>query len=115
MNEVKFFEVRDAATFMPVMAVRCNTSDGMERFLLGRAGFQKPEEYVFLVPLEKETWAYDCYRWGSRTLQVAHEWLNANWAAARSGSVIDVEFIIGLRGTPKVSERYEEPIDAEMP
>ena len=41
MMQVKFFEVRDWRTFIPVMATRFEPRNEQERYLLSRAGYGK--------------------------------------------------------------------------
>ena len=45
----------------------------------------------------------DPYHWQDRTMQTAHLHIRHNWATLRSGDVVDVEFILGERVTPKPS------------
>lgn len=113
--DVKLFEVRDRATFIPVMAVRLAYRDSYERYLLRRAGFDgsqiephsADEPYVVLWPLIGGPCNYDPYAWPglARTYPQAHAWLIANWNKVSSGDVIDVEFILGETEAPKPSER----------
>lgn len=49
---------------------------------------------------------YDPYSWGpSRTLRVVHGHIIQHWDELKSGDVIDVEFLLGERPEPKVSEQ----------
>ena len=120
--EVKLFEVRDRATFMPVMAIRLTkllTGDSpdytdkqeeAERFLLARAGYGTEhgvqEKYILLLPLAggHGTWTSDPYD-ERPTLQQAHLHILNNWNWLKTGDVIDVEYITGQTSSPKVSER----------
>ena len=38
-------------------------------------------------------------------MREAHLWLENHWDEAKSGQVIDVEFLLGERAEPKESER----------
>ena len=49
----------------------------------------------------------DPYDWDTRTMQVAHDWLLSNFDAIASGAVVDVEYILGKRLVPKLSESAE--------
>lgn len=104
----KTFEVRDASTFMPVLAVKLSPGCEADRYLLARAGYQSPSEYVWLAKIDggdgRST--SDPYEWpgGARTLRVAHEYIVKNWDLLESGQVIDVEFVLGERFSPKRSE-----------
>lgn len=108
--KVKLFEVRDAATFLPVMAIKPITRDELERFLMARSGFgttsEDHAEYVFLFRLQGGQVNYDIYEWGgSRTMAVAHKYIIENWEKLMSGDLICVEHILGERSEPKTSER----------
>jgi hypothetical protein len=113
---VKLFELRDANTFIPVLAVRLFSRDGAEFYLLRRSGYSKEqilsrdsEPYVFLTKLDGGSPCnYDVYNWSNRTMQVAHDFIIKNWGTLQPGAVIDVEFILGERSSPKTSERLGE-------
>lgn len=124
---VKLFEVRDRATFIPVMAValfHSGAEEGSESesYLLRRAGYSAQqidplkcaalalEPYIMLVALTDARANYDPYSWGNRTLAAAHEHIILNWDSLISGAVLDVEFILGEKPTPKVSERLTAPL-----
>lgn len=109
MSEVKFFEVRDAGTFMPVMAVRPIPQSAGDLYLCHRAGFVGAR-VVCLFPLEKDNWTWDPHKWSSRTLTVAHEYITKFWSTIPSGGVVDVEFILGITTEPKQSESVEWPL-----
>jgi len=46
----------------------------------------------------------DPYFWGDRTFTTAHFYITQEWAQLTSGDVVDVEFILGERTEPKLSE-----------
>lgn len=109
--QVKLFEIRDRATFIPAMAVKLdgNCSD-QEDWLLRRAGYGMDaanRNYVYLTHLSEGITQYDQYRWGccSRTMTSAHGYILDHFDELISGQVIDVEFILGESTTPKESER----------
>jgi hypothetical protein len=103
--EVKLFEVRDSATFIPVIAVNMKAANAAEKFLLGRVGFIDPEVLtariteVTIRPLNTAT------MYGNRTMATAHSYIEEHFDELTSGEVIDVQFILGERSTKKVSER----------
>lgn len=96
---IKFVEIRDRHTFVPALAFQIH---GDDHYLARRAGFDSP--MVCLVILATQRWAYDPWSWGNRTYHTAHLWLSKHWDEFESGGVVDVEFILGERATPKVSE-----------
>ncbi len=109
--EVKLFEVRDIHTFIPVLAVKLDPTCKAEQYLLGRTGYgttpKKQGGYVMLSQLAggKGRASADPYNWGStRTMAVAHNHINQNWGLLATGSVIDVEFILGESPVSKRSE-----------
>jgi len=114
MVEVKFFEVRDKGTFIPVVCLYGNMveTEEPERWLLARAGWVEDQTFCYLAPLTgRNEIHYDPYKWqGSRTFAVAHEHIRENWGELENGSVIDVEFILGLTDAPKESERHTDPL-----
>lgn len=83
-----------------------------EYYLLRRAGFdpslQNPS-HVILCKLEcsgvGRNATYDPFAWGGRTYPVAHQHIINHFDELSSGSVIDVEFILGETTQPKQSER----------
>lgn len=112
--EVKVLEVRDKATFIPVMAIRLGGGSDQEQWLVSRAGFgQTPEQqgrFVIFLPLDGSQLGqshYDPHRWSGTTLFQAHIFIQENWAEIKSGEVIDVEFLRGDSKESKKSERGE--------
>lgn len=115
--EIKLFEVRDRATTIPMMAVALMHRNEAEAFLLRRSGYATEqigtelpegyERYVILVKLDGVEAQYDPYSWPgrTRTIPVAHKFIIENWSQLTSGNVVDVEFLLGERPRPKVSER----------
>lgn len=118
---IKALEIRDAATFIPVVAIQM-TPDYLfrydetnpERYLLRRAGFGFDDPSVIVCKMEASgvdrNATYDPYSWGggSRTMTVAHDYIQKNFDKLNSGDVIDVEFILGETTEPKQSERVEQ-------
>lgn len=110
--EIKLFEVRDRATFVPVMAVKLGgRCTDQENWLLSMAGFGcDPEirDYVILTNLEDAESQYDPYKWGpcTRTMSEAHKYICEHFDKLKSGAVVDVEYILGESKTRKTSERF---------
>lgn len=110
--EVKMFEIRDRGTFIAAMAIRLGSRNEAERFLLSKSGYGKHTEdhaqYVVLCKIDGSDFGaqYDPWSWGScRTMPQAHNHIHCNWDRLQSGQVIDVEYILGERETPKTSEK----------
>ena len=104
--EVKTFEIRDSATFVPVMATRLLPRNERDIFLLRRAGFGFEHLCVMMTLLGDGRGSYDPYSWGGRTYPVAHNYILEHWDELENGAVIDVEFILGEKPTAKVSEQF---------
>jgi hypothetical protein len=102
-TRLKLFEVRDRATFIPVMAVLVNNGE----WLFRRAGFGSMP-MVYLTHLTSNTCQYDPFAWTNRTMKTAHLHITENWDALPHGAVIDVEYVLGESAAPKTSERLNE-------
>jgi hypothetical protein len=103
----KTFELRDRATFVPVLAVKLDPGNDADRYLLARAGFAPGETYVVMCGMSGGTdkATSDPYDWGdNRTRHFGHQQIIEHFDALESGAVIDVEFILGETQKPKESE-----------
>lgn len=118
--EVKFIEVRDDGTTMPCMvtAICVNaTMTEAENWLVRRGGWGEGQVGLYFATLCPDANAYAIglpghpyiHTWSrgqnSRTLTVAWEWVQVHWDEVKSGDLIDVEFLLGERKTPKLSDR----------
>lgn len=103
--EIKLFEVRDSATFIPVIGITISGADG---YLARRAGFGS--RCIYLIHMTSNHCTYDPYDWGNRTMRVAHEHIEAEWDTLQSGDVIDVQYILGETTSPKESEEVTEAL-----
>lgn len=124
--EAKLFEIRDVATFIPVLAVKLDPHGEQERYLLGRAGYgitpQEQGEYVVVLKLAggEGEMKCDAHQWiGSHTMIFAHDYIRKNWHRLSSGNVIDVQYLMGATTEPKKSESVTaprlEPPDTDEP
>lgn len=103
----KMFEIRDKATFMPATAVKLDSKHDQEKYLLRRAGYPDGQSIMLWFTAVGGQATSDLYDWGDRTRQVAHEYIEKNFDSLENGAVIDVEFILGEKTEPKVSESEE--------
>ena len=105
----KLFEVRDRATFIPVMAIHIdgNCTD-QEDWLLRRSGYgNRDRDYTYLIHLHTGEGQYDPYNWDvTRTMREAHRYIAKHFDELQTGDVIDVEYILGESATKKTTERY---------
>ncbi len=108
--EVKCLELRDDCTFIPVICLRPVSENEAQLYLLRRDGYRADatERCVIMIDAQCRGAAYDPYDWGNRgrTFKVAHLYIADHWAELKDGDVVDVEFILGERAEPKVSERF---------
>lgn len=109
--EIRLFEIRDRATFIPAMAIRLGGKETPREIkLLASAGFgaeaASHEDYILLLHLDGGTGQFtsDRYEWNSRTMQIAHEYLYEHWDDLQSGEVVDVQHILGETAEPVTSE-----------
>ncbi len=109
--ETKILEIRDRATFIPVLAVNMNSYDATERYFLSRCGYPLDgEPNIMITHLNADRLASnDPCQWGDRTYSTAHEYIIEHWSELVSGDVVDVEFILKETDHPKRSERYGHP------
>lgn len=104
---VKVLEIRDRATFIPVLAVETRPSNSVQEFYLQRVGFIDGKS-IMITQLRGESPASsDPYFWRDRTMQTAHHYIEQNWNSLRDGDVIDVEFILSETPVIKTSERFD--------
>jgi hypothetical protein len=107
--KTKTLEVRDTATFIPVLAIRAVGEPEPVRYLLGRAGYgttaPRQREYVLLIHLVGPRVEYNPVAWGNRTMETAHAYIQEHFDILEDGDVIDVQYIRGETRTPKLSER----------
>jgi len=117
--QVKLFEVRDRATAIPCFGILmtpgrsapgCPLPDAQEQaeeYLLMRSGYGFEYPLVLFGRLEGGETNHDPFNWRglSRTMPEAHRFITLHWKDLESGTVIDVEYILGETKTSKVSER----------
>lgn len=110
--ETKILEIRDDGTFIPVLCVNMNpTADmsGEAIYYLTRVGYPcdgRPNILMTNLAADGSPAWNDSYAWGGRTRPVAHNYIIENWTHLKDGDVVDVEYILGERELPKISERF---------
>lgn len=106
--KTKTFEVRDKATFIPILAIRIEPDDTAQGYLLRRAGYADSKQ-ILLVRIAGGSGLSTCdpYDWGNRTMTTAHEYIRKNFDTLEDGDVIDVEYILGETTKKKRSERFD--------
>lgn len=108
MTRTKFLEVRDVATFIPVVAVLLNSSNTPGgKYLLHRCGYDLIRTNVLLARMSGDGEAFsDPYGWPNITMRTAHLYLIDHWEDIVDGDVVCCEWIRGERSVPKLSERF---------
>ena len=107
---MKALEIRDRATFIPVIAFDMKPKTEAQKYLFSRAGYGGSMQYIVLMKIDGGNMqaTYDSFSWGGRTMPVAHRYIQDNWDNVNDGDVIDVEFILNEAKTIKRSERNEK-------
>jgi putative copper export protein len=106
--EIRMYEIRDRATFIPVIAIRLVPASEKQRYLLARAGYGTTPgdqgQYVLLCEILGGHGAAqsDPYGWNDRTMATAHLHIAETWPP--DGAVVDVEYILSETAAPKESE-----------
>jgi len=108
----KMVEVRDRGTFIPMLAVKLDSENEQEQWLLRQAGFYGANEYVLLAKISGGSGHFKCttdpFDWGDndRTHAAAHRYLTDHFDEVAHGEVLDVEVILGEKYAPKISQRF---------
>lgn len=114
--EIKCLELRDIATFIPVICIRPVPDNEGQRYLLRRDGYagDESEHCIIMIDAQCRGVAYDPYGWrDSRTKGNAHNYIADNWHALKDGDVVDVQFILKETKEPRRSERELTVTSAE--
>ena len=104
-ENIKFFEIRDTATCIPILAIRAKSDYYPEEQLFARAGFGDAPICIILVHLSEMDAEYDWSKWYTRTLKIAHRYIEKFWEKLQSGMTIDVAPYFGE--TELSSDIYE--------
>ena len=111
--KLKMFEIRDAGTYIPVIAIKLLAENSSQLYMLGRAGYgltpEAQNKYVLLAQIDGGVGTTSCdpHDWGDRTMFTAHQYIIDNFDILEDSAVVDVEFLLGETKQPKISERYE--------
>lgn len=104
--KVKCLEIRDRATFIPVICIEPEPENSSQDYLLRRDGYAN-SDCIIMIDSGCRGVENDPYDWNdARTKRVAHHWIQENWKNLADGDVVDVEFILGESKTKKTSERF---------
>ncbi len=101
---IKFLEVRDEATCIPVIAIRMASADYIGDRFLWRCGYPRDGSNIVMMRLDDQRASSDPHSWGDRTHQIAHNYIYDNFGNLQDGNVIDVRAILGETSEPVKSE-----------
>lgn len=110
--EAKVLEVRDRATFIPMLAVLLSPAnvEESERYLMRRSGYEKDRRYLVMTPLGGHLpIRTDANDWSNPRMRALHGHVLDKWSELKSGQVVDIEFALGETSEPKTSERCDTP------
>jgi hypothetical protein len=114
----KMIEIRDRGTFVPALATRLDTGLEHERWLMREAGFESPYLDILLCKISGGgghlKCATDPVDWNDRTYFTIHKYLLEHFDEVRPGQVLDVEYILGEKSEPKVSERSTRKLEERL-
>lgn len=109
-TNIKILEIRDRATFIPVIAIRLDENFQEDELRLMKfVGYgiddKSHNNYTILIKLsDVNSTNYDPYEWGDRTMLHSHKYIHENWKDLKTRDVIDVEYILGESSTKKTSQ-----------
>ena len=101
---IKALEIRDEGSCIPMLAIKPLPANDAQAAVLRRAGFYDFDHYVILVGAHDWEGSYDPYKQRGNTRHQAHLWIKDHFDELKDGDVVDVEFILGQRPSPKESE-----------
>jgi len=129
---MKYLEVRDRATFIPVVAFCPHElvfalseprRSQIVAYGIAKNGFRVTrdphpgDDQVIVVRLDNVAATADAYDWNgdSRTMREAHNYIAAKYQDLRDGDVIDVEYILQETASKKRSEALDDTPAGEAP
>lgn len=103
-------EIHDRMTFVAGLAVKLESTDPIEIWLMWKGGYhpQANETFVALIHLGRGEGKVDPHEWKDRTMNEAHKYIVKNFDKLTTGDIIDVEFILGETTAKKTTE-YNQP------
>jgi hypothetical protein len=99
---VKLFQIRDVATCIEVFAYspRWHPDSYAANAILSKGADPENLSKMVIVGRFSDGESHRGFMdWHTRTMQVAHKHINDNFENLPTGSVIDVEFLLGLKPT----------------
>lgn len=109
--KAKTFEIRDRSTTIMVVATPTVSQNAAESFAFRREGYHKDSHFILVTCIHNLYTEYDPFKWPDRTMKQAHLHIEKNFNELESGSVIDIEYILGEVKEPKISERLTREVE----
>ena len=106
--KIKLFEVRDIDTFIVISAIKTDSFNESEAFLLKRSGFN-PGDNIIVTNMNTLASNYHSDKWNDKTMQTVHAFLEEKFDELGHGIVLDAEYIRGEAPKPKRSEKHLLP------
>ena len=102
---IKFLEVRDEATCIPVMAIQMLGGNGIQCKYLWREGYPLDGSAIILMRLSDQEAHLEPSYWSGRTMPAAHSDILSRFNSLSEGEVIDVRVFL---------KEQENPVEAEI-
>lgn len=103
--ETKLFELRDHATFIPLLCIKPQSAEHpFIQKMAWRYGYRDSRAVIVLHMGSPKRAACDPYDWGDRTYTAAHAHIEAHWDDLKTGDLIDVRVLLGETDKPCESE-----------
>ena len=104
----KIFEIRDGSFYIPVLATATNMENCdylVEAYHWKYANYKQYSPLVIVTQINSNPLksAYSPDEWTSKTMQIAHEYIEENFNDLKSGAVIDIQYILGETNTKRKS------------
>lgn len=106
----KVLEIRDRATFIPVVATEMFPENEIQSYYLRHSGYGFDYPLVLVTTLDGRECEYDPFKWGTnpRTMFEAHMYIQEHFNELNEGDVVDVEYILGEAKEAKKSQRFDK-------
>jgi hypothetical protein len=106
----KIFEIRDEGTYIPVMATKMKSDNELEQRYLRSTGYGTNKPLVVVTRMNGCESHYGPYEWSNitRTMKVAHAYIQEHFDELENCAVVDVEYILGETTIKKVCQFNEE-------
>ena len=107
---IKFLEIRDEATCIPVMAIQMLGDSGIQYKYLWREGYPLDGSSIVLMRLSDQEAHIDPFDWSGRTMPAAHSDILSRFSLLSDGQVIDVRVFLKEQENPVEAEIWTEGI-----